>query len=275
MSASGIKTRRMRLDFLCVGAQKAGTTSLNAYLRQHEQLVVPDHELHFFDDESLDWSQPPVDAYHERVRQPDTRRPGCPRSSLGTRAASPPLHGEVTPIYIYWQPCAERIHRYNPAVKLIVLLRNPLARAFSHWAMEYQRGLDDLPFSEAIRQEPLRCQTGPDAQHRVYSYLDRGRYAVQLRRLFRLFPRRQILILRSEELFHAPEAALLRITDFLGISPLKQLEPTHARQGVYPQSLGREDWEFMARHLEQDIAELEDLLGWNCEDWRQPWIPLV
>jgi hypothetical protein len=267
--------RRMRLDFLCIGTQKGGTTSLNAYLRQHQQLVVPDRELHFFDDETLNWSQPPLELYHTTFEQGQCRAPEDCNPDTESNPNHLRLCGEITPIYIYWEPCIERIHAYNAAIRLIVLLRNPLARAFSHWAMENQRGLDNLPFSEAIRQESFRCSSGQGQQHRVYSYLDRGRYAQQLQRVFRFFPRSQVLILRSEDLFQAPLATLRRLTDFLGISPFSRVDPIHARQGVYPQVLHQDDWAFMASELEQEISDLEALLGWCCDDWRTPWSPLA
>lgn len=266
--------RQLRLDFLGIGVQKGGTTSLSAYLRRHEGIVVPDRELHFFDNESLDWSQPPVASYHRDVRQVETSDAGGDHSGSMSGGSLPVLHGEVTPIYIYWSPCAERIYRYNPSIKLIVLLRNPLARAFSHWAMELERGLEDLPFGEAIRQEDQRCQTLAGSQHRVYSYLDRGRYAVQLQRLFHFFPRSQVLVLRSEDLFTAPTETLRQLTDFLGVHPMTQLEPIHARQGLYSHGLHRKDWEMMAARLDPDITALEALLGWDCDLWREPWMPL-
>lgn len=266
--------RRMRLDFLGIGTQKGGTTSLNAYLRQHERIDLPNRELHCFDDEALDWPHPDFDPYHSHFTHPVSLPVnGGPEASPGTVRFR--LLGEITPIYMYWEPCAERIYNYNPAIKLIILLRNPLARAYSHWAMEKERGLEHLSFSEALRQEPLRCQAGSPGQHRVYSYLDRGRYAFQIRRLFRWFTRSQMLILRSEELFHAPTVTLRRLTDFLQIPPFAELIPTHSRRGVYPDVLRQDDWEFMATALEEDIRDLEDQLGWDCEAWRRPWAPFT
>ena len=267
--------RRMRLDFLCIGTQKGGTTSLQAYLRRHDHLVVPDHELHFFDDETLNWHHPDFERYHIHFLHPDRPTQACSATSARDEQAQRRLHGEVTPIYLYWEPCMERIHHYNPAIKLIVLLRNPLARAYSHWAMERERGWEELPFAEAIRQEPRRCQEGPRGQHRVYSYLDRGRYAVQLRRLFRFFPRSQVLILRSEQLFKAPTATLRQVTEFLGIVPYPSLNPIHARRGIYPESIPQEVWQTMASIMEGEISALEELLGWNCDAWRRPWSPLA
>ena len=85
-------------------------------------------------------------------------------------------------------------------MRLIVMLRNPIERAYSHWAMEHRRGNDPLPFASALEQEEARCRGALPLQHRVFSYVDRGFYSAQLRRLWRFFGRDQVLVLRQEEL---------------------------------------------------------------------------
>ena len=72
-------------------------------------------------------------------------------------------------------------------MRLIVILRNPIERAYSHWAMEHRRGNDPLPFNLALEQEDARCREALPLQHRVFSYVDRGFYSAQLRRLWRFF----------------------------------------------------------------------------------------
>ena len=74
-------------------------------------------------------------------------------------------------------------------MRLIVILRNPIERAYSHWAMEHRRGNDQLPFALALEQEEARCREALPFQHRVFSYVDRGFYSAQLRRLWRFFGR--------------------------------------------------------------------------------------
>ena len=117
-----------RLSFLVCGAQKSGTTALAAYLRQHPGIYLPERkELHFFDDETQAWPEPDLNELHRHF-------PGPQKPSK--------LWGEATPISLYWDPAAERIWRYNQAMRLIVILRNPIERAYSHWAMEHRRGND-------------------------------------------------------------------------------------------------------------------------------------
>jgi len=94
-------------------------------------------ELHFFDNEEIDWSNPDYDSYHNCF---DHLQPNQ-------------VHGEATPIYAYWPSCAERIYKYNRNVKFIINLRNPIYRATSQWAKDYSRGAETRDFGSAIREE--------------------------------------------------------------------------------------------------------------------------
>ncbi|MCR5877530.1 sulfotransferase domain-containing protein [Phenylobacterium sp. J367] len=117
-----------RVDFIIAGVQKGGTTALFDYLSDEPRIALPRvKEVHFFDDEGQDWAQPDYGAYHAHWDAPPDGRP----------------RGEATPIYVYWPNSLERIAAYNPAMKLIVLLRDPVQRAWSHWRMEYARGRRD------------------------------------------------------------------------------------------------------------------------------------
>src|SRR5688572_4249341 len=114
-------TEPPRVTFLIAGVQKGGTTALFDYLGDYPDIVLADaKELHFFDDEAQDWSAPDYGAYNARFSDPAGRP--C---------------GEATPIYTYWPNSLERIAAYNPAMKLVVMLRDPVERAWSHWRMEY------------------------------------------------------------------------------------------------------------------------------------------
>ena len=115
----------MRIDFLVCGAQKAGTTALDAILRQHPGVLMPRRrkELHFFDNPGCVLSQRHVARYHSEWDW-----------AGGARA-----RGEVTPSYMFMPGCVERIKAYSPTVRLIVVLRDPTLRAYSHWQMERNR----------------------------------------------------------------------------------------------------------------------------------------
>ncbi|MCA8901940.1 MAG: sulfotransferase [Hyphomonas sp.] len=196
-----------RLDFFIVGVQKGGTTALATYLRRHPELQLSrTKEVHHFDDEqTVDWQSPDHARLHDQFDW----------------TTENVLRGEATPIYLYWPQSLERLQRYNPDARLIVMLRHPAFRAFSHWRMEYKRQWDDLPFEEAISTEGRRrVETAPGGVHRVYSYVERGFYAPQVLRLLGLFPRSQILFLRTDEMWKAPAAVLARIEEFLGVRPV-------------------------------------------------------
>lgn len=249
----------MKLDFLVIGAQKSGTSSLRRYLAKNRNVITMSKagELHFFDNESLDWSHPDYEAYHAKFFSCETpNNPGRKR-------------GESTPLYFYWRPCISRIQAYNPGIRLIVLLRNPMTRAFSHWSMERSRDQDPLDFGEALRQEAQRCASSHPLQNPRYSYLDRGRYCEQLTRVYSFFPPEQVLAIKAEEFFQTPDLRLDRIETFLDCS-LSDRGREHKRGGIYGTALGLDDWSWMYERLEPDIRQLERLLGWNCADWHQP-----
>ena len=211
-----------RLSFLLCGAQKSGTTALAAYLRQHPRIYLPqEKELHFFDDETQAWPEPDPSSLHRHFQA----------------ANADHLWGEATPISLYWDPAAERIWRYNSAMRLIVILRNPIDRAYSHWAMEHKRGNDPLSFALALEKEEVRCREALPLQHRVFSYADRGFYSAQLRRLWRFFGREQVLVLRQEDLKLSPQACMERIWQHLSITPGPTITPLTRHNGGYDSAM--------------------------------------
>jgi hypothetical protein len=177
------------------------------------------------------------------------------------------LLGESTPIYMYWEPAAPRMAKYNPALKIIVVLRNPIRRAYSHWNMTRLRHWEELPFLEAVKAEPERARAAQPLQLRSHSYVDRGFYTRQLQRLWRHFPVAQTLILRTEALQTKPDATLARVADFLHITPFAPVAPKSAHALTYERPIGADAWSYLADLYEEDIRELEHMLGWDCSSW--------
>jgi hypothetical protein len=167
---------------------------------------------------------------------------------------------------MYWADAPRRVWEYNPRMKLICVLRNPVERAFSNWNMERDRGGDNLPFAEALRQEAERCRAALPLQHRIYSYADRGFYCEQIRRLWRFFPRAQTLFLKSEELRSRPQGALHRVFDFLEV-PRRPVEPRVVHARPYAAAMSRADREQLVRLYEWEVRQLERLLDWDCRGW--------
>jgi hypothetical protein len=155
-------------------------------------------------------------------------------------------------------------------MKLIVILRNPIERAYSHWNMERERGTERLPFGEALQAELIRAHEAQPGQHKN-AYIYRGFYAEQLERIWNCFPKNQTLILENEDLRKNPLPILNDVCRFLKVSPFEAVEnkETHSRQ--YPAPINTQDREFLKRMLEPEIKKLEKLLGRDYSGWlREP-----
>ncbi|HVI32375.1 sulfotransferase domain-containing protein [Phenylobacterium sp.] len=238
-----------QVGFIIVGAQKGGTTALFDYLADEPGVALSRvKEVHFFDDESQDWSRPDYAAYHGHFDAPDGRP--C---------------GEATPIYMYWPGSLERIAAYNRAVRVIVLLRDPVQRAWSHWRMEYARGAETEPFAWCVREGRRRLfDAEPWGHHREFSYVERGFYGEQMERLFGLFPREQVLVLKAEDLRADPGAILSQVRAFIGApeGPPPRPRDVHVgREMAYPSTLTAEDVAFLRRLYARDMARLRELTG--------------
>src|ERR1700738_1810555 len=199
----------MRVDFVIGGTQKGGTSALDSFLRQHPEICMPDtrKELHFFDREADDTD---YEKYHANFKPKPQQR----------------VIGEASPIYMYWETAPYRIWKYNPKMKWILVLRNPVERAFSAWNMETKRRKEKLSFAEAFGKEIERCPEALPVQHKVYSYIDRGLYAHQVRRLFNIFGKDNRLVLLNEDLRTDHLATLRKVFQFLNVDRSLAPAPT-------------------------------------------------
>ena len=209
-------------------------------------------ELHFFDTDRH-FAAEPVDyaPYHAKFEPRPPQR----------------LLGEVTPDYMYWPTAAERLARYNPAMRIIMVLRSPATRAFSQWNMARQKGREPLSFRDGLRAEPERRRDLPPAEAKRFAYVERGFYAQQLQRLWRHVPVAQTLIFKSEELLARPNEVLGQIAKFLDIAPFPPLPAriVHARE--YATEMSDEEQRYLIGVFEAEIRQLERLLGWDCSAW--------
>lgn len=243
----------MPVDFLICGTQKGGTSALDAYCREHGEIGMPDEkEQHFFDNDDFFRGGPVDYAVYDRAF-PD--RDGFH------------VLGETTPVYMYWPGAAERIHDYNPRMKLITILRDPIERAYSHWQMEFSRGYETLSFGEAIRQEAQRLVKASADERRVWSYVDRGHYMGQLERLWQLFGKSGVLVLRSDDLKMKPAEVLAKVSEFLGISPFGKIEAREINVQQYTSPMLEEDRKFLQEIFQPGISKLEETLGWDLSRW--------
>jgi hypothetical protein len=125
------------------------------------------------------------------------------------------LTGEATPAYMYVPVVAARLAALTPDARLIALLRDPVSRAYSQYHFQVRRGSERRPFEAAL---DAQIEDAAAAGVGVNSCVARGRYAEQLERLFALFPRDRVLVMRSEDLFERPADALGQLFGFLGLS---------------------------------------------------------
>jgi hypothetical protein len=181
------------------------------------------------------------------------------------------IAGEVTADYLYYPRALERTAAYNPAMKLVVSLRNPVDRAFSQWNMRRAKGREALPFVDAIRCD---VELGIHRAPRGNAYIARSLYSGQLERVFELFPRENVLVLKYEELRHNPENIVRQLFDFLGLEHRK-VKNKHRNVGIYSRKITPEEREFVSGFFEDDIPKVEALLGWDCSDWRAKEVELL
>src|SRR5437660_10572879 len=240
----------MQVNFVIGGTQKGGTSALDSFLRQHPEICMPEtkKELHFFDREEDDRD---YKKYHANFRPKPQHR----------------VIGEASPIYMYWETAPYRIWNYNPKMKWILVLRNPVERAFSAWNMETKRGAESLSFKEAIELEAERCREALPLQHRVYSYIDRGFYAHQVRRLFNIFGEENCLVLLSEELRKEHQTTLRRVFAFLGVDSSFVPPEASVFEQEYSIQIDNQLRSLLIDIFNFDIKELERLLGRDLSNW--------
>jgi hypothetical protein len=242
-----------RLDFVLAGAQKSGTTALHYFLSKHPNITMGDQqEIHFFDNDALFASGADYEELHKHY------------PPLGPST----IAGDCTPSYIYHERAAERIWKYNPKTRLLILLRNPVDRAFAHWNMQRFRGREPLDFFDAVREEKARITGAPPAEARRFAYVDRGFYAQQLQRLFKFFPRNQVKAVKFEDFKEKQRETLTSIFSFLGLEPLRSVRRKDRNIVPYERAMNWEEKVFLNHLFEKDIAKLEQLLGWDCANWK-------
>jgi hypothetical protein len=220
-------------DFIIIGAQKAGTTSLFEYLRSHPGLSLPHKkEIHYFDDN-----------LHRGETWYRSHFPTRFRKFLNSSRDRTTLSGEATPYYLFHPLVPQRVHQLVPDARLIVLLRNPIDRAYSQYQLEVRAGFESLSFEDALAAEKDRLEDETEKLladdryisyvHKRFSYVTRGFYLQQILRWLEYFSRDQLLILRSEDFFENPYPILAEVVQFLGLDPWNPGKLTPYNQGGY------------------------------------------
>ncbi|MFG2005612.1 sulfotransferase [Spirillospora sp. NPDC048911] len=260
---------RMLPDFLMVGTQRGGTTSLFRSLAEHPAIAQPNFHkgVHYFD------------VNYQRGRR--WYRGHFPTRAAARRRAAEvgcrPLAFESAGYYMHHPLAPARIAADLPGVKLIALLRDPVERAFSAHKHELARGFETEPFERALELEPARLAGEVEKiradggylshSHRHHSYVERGQYADQLDVLFGLFGRERVHVLFAEDFFAEPEPHYDRIIDFLELPRWRPA--TFERHNARPSSPMPESVRArLTGHFEPYDTRLTELLG-EVPAWRR------
>lgn len=275
----------MRVDFMIIGAQKCGTTSLAAQLAEHPEICFCKKKEPGYFHRTQDW-EAGLESYHKLFS---------------------PTHGQIcgeaSTMYTFlpeWQDTPLRLFEYNPELKLLYIMRNPVERVMSNYAHDLVRGHVKTPPEIAVFQDP--------------AYINRSRYGVQIRPYLALFKRENILLLLFEEYVANQPATLKTIAEFLGVSasPVEDMDcvekhrtvgewywkhsaimnmvgspafeaarkylPTPVREVVKRTFSNKLDGKpalpalaraTLWRFLEDDVSTIEELLGRRLDVWHQ------
>jgi hypothetical protein len=259
-------------DFLVIGTKRGGTTSFYFDLIDHQSVVrlfpmpVPilksdaTKGVHFFD------------SNHQRgERWYRSYMPtSMSRALTSRRYGTPAVAGEASPYYLFHPDAARRAHSLVPDARLIVLLRDPAQRAYSHWKERRRSGAEELDFIDALDAEPARLAgererllADPDYYSYAWeqqSYLEQSRYARSLQPWIDRFGREQLLVLASEDYYGDPLSVLQEVDSFLDLPP-RHRSTGKVRNAAPGDELQADVRSRLASELGDDVAELAELAG--------------
>ncbi len=230
-------------DFVIIGAQKCGTSSLHKNLRKHPQISVSlTKELHFFD---INWSKGV--AWYKKNFQSKNKK--C---------------GEATPEYIYFTQYHKRIFETIPEAKLILALRNPVTRAYSQWNHYKNTRFKNMSFEEIVKRDLDSLQNEP----KVTDLIKRGFYINQIESLLKYYPREQLHIVISERNKNNSEKEYNKIFEFLGVrkkSNIRFAENVHKR--TYTEPIKPETAKYLYELYKTYNEKLFEFLGYRVSEW--------
>jgi hypothetical protein len=251
---ASLSRSRMRPYYLIVGTKRGGTTSLAAWIYEHPNVAPCRNRkgTHYFDINywrGQNW-------YLSRFEKP---RDGWL------------ITGEASPYYMYHPAGPARIAEALPHARLIVVLRDPVERAWSQYRYEVARGHETETLDRALDLEPRRLQGEkerlladpkyPGMAYRHHGYLERGHYAEQLKRIYSGFARDQVLVLESEAMFENPLGQLARVWDFLELQNVKLADLGARNANARPANIPPAHRERLSQYYRPHNAKLYDLLG--------------
>jgi hypothetical protein len=268
-------------DFLIIGVARGGTTALMSALRGHPQVMpTPARELHYFDSNHLNYGL----GWYRRQFPSRLRR-----EAWVLAGHRPAITGENSPFYLAHPDAPARIARDVPEVRLIALLRDPTARAVSHWQLRSRQRLEQRSFTDSVDADlaeiareaedlstrdpalpgepPDRIRrTGHHRRTRYERYVARGLYLPQVQRWHAAFPREQLLILPSERWFREPLPVMREVCRHLGLRAPRRLPPMRRNTWGTPKPIDSEAVDRLREFYRPHNAALEAYLGARF-DW--------
>lgn len=233
-------------NFLCIGVQKGGTTSLIPYLNQHPDIYMHSNEIHFFD-QKYDKG---IKFYEKHFK------------------TNKKIVGEKTPIYCYNKKCIDRIYKHYPNIKLIIILREPIQRAFSQWNMCQSRAdsypLKNKSFRKTIEDDLLQ----KNIQYSESDVLQRGFYDEQIKYILSKFDKKNLYIGIAEEIKKNKEIEYSKIYNFLGVNHIKKFNTNldkHKRK--YKIELNHDDKQFIYNIYKPHIENIYTIIGRKIDSW--------
>ncbi|ENH98118.1 sulfotransferase [Gracilibacillus halophilus YIM-C55.5] len=183
-----------KLDFLIVGTMKSGTSTLSDYLSLHNNIFIPDNELHYFNNDKLYFKDKKYyDKYYYNAQESQ-------------------ICGEKTPTYSYLSKVPPRIYNMNPNAKLIWIFREPVARTYSNYWHAIVRGAEKLSFTECVESESEFMK-----ENIFRGYVNRSIYIEQVKEYLKYFDIKQMHFILFEELVADPKNTILNTLDFLEV----------------------------------------------------------
>lgn len=253
---SFLKKRNSSPEFMIIGAQKSGTTSLYKYIESFSKNFLPPayKELQYFSEN-----------YNCSKRYYESYFPSCPAGYIT---------GEASPTYLFYHKAPKRIKKFYKNIKLVVLVRNPIDRAYSHYNFlnltDRTSGVDPLSFDEAVRREEERVFVKEDSdfffEYKKFSYKKRGLYAEQLERWFECYDPSNFFFIETDELEKKPEKVVESLFEFLGLerNELPIHNQKHNENSYGPMS--KESRDYLKKYFLVPNKKLFNLIG-KSYDW--------
>jgi len=237
---------------MVIGSPRSGLSSIYHALAQHPQLqvIASADEAYFSNDQNFLRGTPRKSIYESAYKE----------------VHEDLIRGEISSSYFTHPFAISRIQRYNPDVKLVIVLRNPAIRTYSHWQHAKSRGIEQRSFDEVVQSDKSSSDVLHFSSISPTDYMAHSLYSEYVSHIQQYFGPHQLLYVRTEDLKEDTEVALYRISDFIGV-PYFDLDIPAQNVQSYDQSLSAHLYEHLQEVHREDVCKLEALTGCDCSDW--------